>query len=124
MYIVVIAWMYVVLMMSVTEATNSSGSVLGAVITFVLYGLLPISIVVYVMGTGARRKARQAAEAAEAAEAAIVPAAITPSTVPSTAPSPAPSPETPTTHSIAPRLDPDGSGHAAGAAVAAERKKA
>ena len=118
MYIVVIAWMYVVLMMSVAEATNSSGSVLGAVITFVLYGLLPISIVVYVMGTGARRKARQAAEAA------IVPAAITPSTVPSTAPSPAPSPETPTTHSIAPRLDPDGSGHAAGAAVAAERKKA
>ena len=121
MYIVVIAWMYVVLMMSVAEATNSSGSVLGAVITFVLYGLLPISIVVYVMGTGARRKARQAAEAAEAA---IVPAAITRSTVPSTAPSPAPSPETSTTHSIAPRLDPDGSGHAAGAAVAAERKKA
>ena len=118
MYIVVIAWMYVVVMMSVAEATNSSGSVLGAVITFVLYGLLPISIVVYVMGTGARRKARQAAEAA------IVPAVITPSTVPSTAPSPAPSPETSTTHSIAPRLDPDGSGHAAGAAVAAERKKA
>ena len=118
MYIVVIAWMYVVVMMSVAEATNSSGSVLGAVITFVLYGLLPISIVVYVMGTGARRKARQAAEAA------IVPAVITPSTVPSTAPSPAPSPETPTTHSIAPRLDPDGSGHAASAAVAAERKKA
>lgn len=122
MYIVVIAWMYVVLMMSVAEATNSSGSVLGAVITFVLYGLLPISIVVYVMGTGARRKARQAAEAT------IVPAAITPSTVPLTAPSharsPAPSPATSTTHSIAPRLDPDGSGHAASAAVAAERKKA
>ena len=118
MYIVVIAWMYVVLMMSVAEATNSSGSVLGAVITFVLYGLLPISIVVYVMGTGARRKARQAAEAAVAA------AAITPSTVPSTAPSHAPSTATSTTHSTAPRLDPDGSGHAAGAAVAAERKKA
>ena len=118
MYIVVIAWMYVVLMMSVAEATNSSGSVLGAVITFVLYGLLPISIVVYVMGTGARRKARQAAEAAVAA------AAITPLTVPSTAPSHAPSTATSTTHSIAPRLDPDGSGHAAGAAVAAERKKA
>ena len=118
MYIVVIAWMYVVVMMSVAEATNSSGSVLGAVITFVLYGLLPISIVVYVMGTGARRKARQAAEAAVAA------AAITPSTVPSTAPSHAPSTATSTTHSTAPRLDPDGSGHAAGAAVAAERKKA
>ena len=118
MYIVVIAWMYVVVMMSVAEATNSSGSVLGAVITFVLYGLLPISIVVYVMGTGARRKARQAAEAAVAA------AAITPLTVPSTAPSHAPSTATSTTHSTAPRLDPDGSGHAAGAAVAAERKKA
>ena len=34
MYLIVIAWIYVVLMMSVAEATNSNGTVLGAVITF------------------------------------------------------------------------------------------
>lgn len=66
MYLVVIAWLYVVLMMAVAEAMHTNGSVLGAIITFVLYGLLPLSIVVYVMGTPLRRKARLAqAEAAE-----------------------------------------------------------
>ncbi len=77
MYLVVIAWMYVVLMMAVAEATNTTGSVLGAVITFFLYGVLPMTIVVYVMGTPARRKARKAREDAEfaAAQAAATEAA-------------------------------------------------
>ena len=39
MYLVVIAWIYVVLLMSVAEATNTNGTVLGAVVTFLLYGL-------------------------------------------------------------------------------------
>lgn len=60
MYIVVIAWLYVVLMMSVAEATNTTGTVLGAVITFVMYGLAPLSIVVYIMGTPARKRRLQA----------------------------------------------------------------
>ena len=34
MYLVAIAWMYVVLMMSVAEATNANGTVLGAIVTF------------------------------------------------------------------------------------------
>lgn len=57
MYLVVIAWIYVVLMMSVAEATNSNGTVLGALFTFVLYGLGPVALVVYLMGAPARSKA-------------------------------------------------------------------
>lgn len=63
MYLVAIAWIYVVLMMSLAEALSTQGTVLGAIITFVLYGLLPLSLVLYVMGTPGRRRARQAAEA-------------------------------------------------------------
>ncbi|MDR3368627.1 hypothetical protein [Rhodoferax sp.] len=69
MYIVPIAWLYVALMMAVAEATNSNGTVLGAIITFLLYGLLPITLVVYVMGTPARRRAIKAKEQAELAAA-------------------------------------------------------
>ena len=69
MYLIVIAWMYVVLMMSVAEATHPTGTLLGALITFVLYGVGPVALVVYVMRAPARRKAIKAREAAEAAEA-------------------------------------------------------
>lgn len=97
MYLVVIGWMYVVLMMSVAEATNTNGSVLGAIVTFFLYGLLPVILVVYLMRTPSRRKEIKAREAAEhqaqmarlAANAAPAPAAST---------------------------DPDAGGHAPGAA--------
>ncbi|WPB58237.1 hypothetical protein [Xylophilus sp. GOD-11R] len=65
MYLVVIAWVYVALMMAVAEATASNGSVLGAVVTFVLYGLLPLSIVLYLLGTPARRRAARRRAAAE-----------------------------------------------------------
>lgn len=64
MYIVPIAWLYVALMMAVAEATNSNGSVLGAVITFLLYGLTPVALVVYFMATPARKRAIKAREAA------------------------------------------------------------
>jgi hypothetical protein len=63
MYIVVIAWFYVAVLMAVAEATSSTGTLLGALITFLLYGLLPIGIVMYVMGSPLRKKARLAAEA-------------------------------------------------------------
>ena len=36
MYIVAIGWLYVALMMSVVEATHINGSILGAMVTFVL----------------------------------------------------------------------------------------
>jgi len=98
MYLVAIGWLYVVLMMSVAEALSTQGSVLGAVITFVFYGLLPLAVVMYIMGTPSRRRARLAAEAAEAAsETQATPASAT---------------------------APDGGGQPAGDAVAAERKEA
>ncbi len=58
MYLVAIAWMYVVLMMGVAEALSSNGTVLGALVTVVLYGLLPLSVLLYIMGTPLRRRAR------------------------------------------------------------------
>lgn len=93
MHLVVIAWIYVVGMMAVAEAISPQGTVLGAVFTFLFYGVLPLAIVVYILGTPGRKRARRVAEATEAAEAASA----------STAP--------------------DGGDHAAGDAVAAERKK-
>jgi hypothetical protein len=65
MYIVPIAWLYVALMMAVAEATNTNGTVLGAIITFVLYGLAPIFLVMYLMGAPSRRRAIKEKEAAE-----------------------------------------------------------
>lgn len=69
MYIVPIAWLYVTLMMALAEANNPNGTVLGAIITFVLYGLMPIGLVVYVMGAPARKRANKAREQAELAAA-------------------------------------------------------
>lgn len=62
MYLVAIAWVYVVLMMAVAEATNSNGTVLGAVFTFLLYGVAPLSIVMYLLRTPHRRRMRRARE--------------------------------------------------------------
>jgi hypothetical protein len=57
MYLIVIGWLYVTLLMALAEAFSSQGTVLGAIITFVFYGLLPMGLVVYLMGTPLRRKA-------------------------------------------------------------------
>jgi len=67
MYLVVIAWLYVTLMMAFAEATNPEGSVLGAIVTFLLYGLGPMALVVYLMSTPARKRKIKAREAAELA---------------------------------------------------------
>lgn len=69
MYLVAIAWIYVTLMMALAEAMSPQGTVLGAFFTLVLYGLLPLSIVLYLLGTPARRAARRKAEQAEQAAA-------------------------------------------------------
>jgi hypothetical protein len=95
MYIVAIAWLYVALMMAVAEASNSNGTLLGAVFTFLLYGLGPVALVLYLMGAPQRRKRIQAREALDAQTAAQ-----------------------------APSLEPDAGGHApADAAVAPVRKE-
>jgi hypothetical protein len=69
MYLVLIAWIYVALMMAIAEATSPVGTLLGAVFTFLLYGVLPMSVVGYIMGSPARRSANKAKEAAERAQA-------------------------------------------------------
>lgn len=65
MYIVVIAWMFVVTLMSVVEAVASNGSLLGAILTFVFYGILPLGLVLYVLGTPLRLRHNKEKEAAE-----------------------------------------------------------
>ena len=82
MYLVVIAWIYVVLMMSVAEATNTNGTVLGAVVTFFLYGVGPAALVAYLMATPARKRAIKKREAEELATAQAVATPVPPSAEP------------------------------------------
>lgn len=60
MYIIAIAWLYVVVLMSVTETT-----VIAGVLTFLFYGLAPLALLLWLLGTPARR--RRLARAAAAA---------------------------------------------------------
>ena len=62
MYIVAIGWMYVVTLMAATETNIAAG-----VATFLFYGALPCSVLVYLMGTKSRRLKRLAREEAELA---------------------------------------------------------
>ena len=109
MYLIAIAWIYVVLMMALAEALSTQGTVLGAVITFLMYGVAPLSVVLYIMGTPMRRRQRLAAEATTLAAADQADAS--PSVAPSVAPSAAQS------------VAPDGGSHAAGDGVAPVRKE-
>ena len=67
MHLVALAWMYVVLMMAVAEAMAPTSTLLGAFFTLLLYGLLPLVIVLYILATPARKRARRRAEASAAA---------------------------------------------------------
>lgn len=100
MYIVPIAWLYVSLMMAVAEATNTNGTVLGALMTFVFYGLLPIGLILYFMGSKGRKRAIKARELAEM-----------------TAKAEKKLPQDP------PLINPDASGHASTDAIAPVRKE-
>ena len=61
MYLVAVAWLYVVVLMALAEGTAVNGSWLGATVTLVLYGLLPLAIALYLLNTPARRAARRRA---------------------------------------------------------------
>ena len=67
MYLIAIGWLYVALLMAVVEAFGPQGSVLGALVTFVFYGAAPVAVVMYIGGSGLRRRAARAREAREAA---------------------------------------------------------
>lgn len=69
MYLIAIAWGYVALMMAAAEALSPQGSVFGALVTLLLYGVLPLGLLFYILGTPGRKRRRRAAEAVEAAQA-------------------------------------------------------
>jgi hypothetical protein len=110
MYLIPIAWIYVVLMMSVAEATNSNGTVIGAVITFVFYGLLPVALLMYILGTPSRKRALRAREMQERAQAPELQAADAQTGVPAP----------PASDSV---NAPDAGGHATTDAVTPVRKE-
>ncbi len=58
MYIVAIAWLYVVILMAVMQPTfmTALGTLFG-------YGLLPLALLVWVIGTPQRRRTRAARDA-------------------------------------------------------------
>lgn len=58
MHIVVAGWIFVVLLMAAAEAMSPLGTVLGAVLTFVAYGLIPVGLLVTLAGARARRRQR------------------------------------------------------------------
>lgn len=66
MYLVAIAWAYVALMMAAAEATSPQGTLFGALITLLLYGVLPLGLLMYILGTPGRKRRRRAAEAESA----------------------------------------------------------
>ncbi|HYD78392.1 MAG TPA: hypothetical protein VEC06_01160 [Paucimonas sp.] len=57
LYIVALAWVYVVLMMSITEH-----SVVAGIMTFLMYAVVPWVIILYVIGAPQRRRRRAEAE--------------------------------------------------------------
>jgi sulfite exporter TauE/SafE len=56
-YIVAIAWLYVTLLMAATET-----SIVAGVLTFVFYGLAPLSLLLWLFGVPQRRRNRQRRE--------------------------------------------------------------
>ncbi len=51
MYIVAAGWLWVVLMMAVTEASVTAG-----ILSFFFYGLAPLALFLWLVGTPARRR--------------------------------------------------------------------
>ena len=54
MWILAIGWMYVVTLMAATEP-----SIVAGIMTFLFYGMLPLSLVLYLTGAWRRGRARK-----------------------------------------------------------------
>ena len=98
LYLIVIAWLYVVVLMAASVATSPTGSVFTAIMTLFFYGLLPVALMVYLMTGKLRRKARSAdenfAQTTEAdSSAPPAPSSPNPSLEDATDPSPEPGPD-------------------------------
>ena len=63
--LIAIGWLYVALLMAVAEASSPVGSVLGALFTFLFYGVGPVALLLYILATPARKRRRRQREAEE-----------------------------------------------------------
>lgn len=57
MYLIAIAWLYVVVLMAATEPSFTAG-----LLTFVLFGAAPLALFLWLFGTPHRRRQRLARE--------------------------------------------------------------
>lgn len=57
MYVIAIGWLYVTLLMAATETSITAG-----VLTFLFYGLAPLALLLWLMGTPQRRRSRLSRE--------------------------------------------------------------
>ena len=57
MYIVAIGWLYVVLMMALSE-----NSVVAGIMTFFWYGMMPLALLLWLIGTPRRKRSGVAAK--------------------------------------------------------------
>ncbi|GAB1459832.1 hypothetical protein [Thauera sp.] len=57
MYLIPIAWLYVVILVAAAEDT-----IVAAILTFVFWGLAPLALFLWLFGTPARRRRRQEQE--------------------------------------------------------------
>lgn len=72
LHLIAAAWMFVAVLAAAAEATSPTGSLIGAFFTLLLYGLLPLAVVLYLGATPHRRRARLAREAVAAASSAAL----------------------------------------------------
>ncbi len=106
MLLIGVAWIYVVLMVVLAQATGPDASWLAALGTLLFWGVLPLGIVGYLALAPARRRRRRGTEADPSASASIGPRVTTG-----------------IRSGGGPAADPGDGGHPAGDAVAPEGKK-
>jgi hypothetical protein len=73
MLLIAVAWIYVVALMALTEPTFVAG-----IMTFLMYCVLPLGILIYITGGGRRRRRRAAREHNNAAPQHTLKTAIVP----------------------------------------------
>lgn len=66
MYVIAIAWLYVTLLMAATEPNITAG-----ILTFALYGGLPLALFLWLFGTPQRRRQQRQRSAGEALDEVV-----------------------------------------------------
>lgn len=66
LYLIAIAWIYVVLLMSLTES-----SLIAAVMTFIFYCVIPLGLVLYILSSSARKRQIRERELAQQPSAKV-----------------------------------------------------